>query len=67
MVIATVLILIDTGGKSLIYLSQWSLILTTITFALLAKAQIVSQKASKEGITLAEDDENPSVLLNDPN
>lgn len=54
MLIATVFILIATGGQSLIYLSQWSLILTTLTFALLALAQIKSQKKRKEGISLDE-------------
>jgi len=38
MTAATVFILVITGGQSLIYLSQWSLILTTLTFGLLASA-----------------------------
>jgi hypothetical protein len=38
MLIATIAILIITGGGSLIYLSQWSLLLTTLTFGLLALA-----------------------------
>jgi len=44
MLIATIVILIITKASSLIYLSQWSLLLTTITFGLLALAQIRSRK-----------------------
>jgi hypothetical protein len=44
MLVATIAILIITKATSLVYLSQWSLLLTTLTFGLLALAQIRSQK-----------------------
>lgn len=54
MLVVTIGILIITGGKSFIYLSQWSLLLTTLTFGLLALAQIRSHKQRLEEISLAD-------------
>ena len=66
MLVATVAILIITGGGSLIYLSQWSLLLTTLTFGLLAAAQIRSHKHRLEGISFAEHDvsHDPTQITN---
>ena len=57
MIVATVFILIATGGDSLKFLSQWSLLLTTITFAVLFQGQAKSViLIKKDNMTLIEDE-----------
>jgi hypothetical protein len=70
MLVATIAILIITNATSLVYLSQWSLLLTTLTFGLLALAQIRSQKHRMEEISFSEHDvshdPNQITTLNSP-
>jgi len=56
MLVATIAILIITKATSLVYLSQWSLLLTTLTFGLLTLAQIRSQKHRMDEIRISEHD-----------
>lgn len=68
MVISTIYILIETGAHSLAYLSQWSLLLTTVTFALLFRSQIKSARmVKKDGITLVDDEDDETAAVSDPN
>ena len=59
----TVYVLIVTNAQSLVYLSQWSLILTTLNFGQLAYVQIITHNKRKEGISF-EDEE--AEISHDP-
>jgi hypothetical protein len=68
MIIATIFILIVTGGESLIFLSQWSLLLTTVTFAILFQGQIKSViMIKKDNMTLVDDETENTAAASDPN
>jgi hypothetical protein len=52
----TVYVIIVTKAQSLVYLSQWSLLLTTLNFGQLAYVQILTYRKRREGVFLEDED-----------